>query len=101
MTNAKPVVTFVKGASAPFLRLVLEDKSQLMIQYMHIHSVTLSESETVLLIVYDGLRVQIEGQKLSSLLLNLQTYQVSSIQAGSDDELKITRVVSIPESVIE
>lgn len=97
-----PYVSFAKGASAPCILFHLEDKSQLLLQYMHLHSMTLSPEQSLLCIhAGDGMQVQIEGSKLGPLFLTLQNFQVSCIQAGSVDDIEIKRVVLIREPDIE
>lgn len=97
-----PFVSFSKGASAPCIRFVLEDDSQLLLQYMHLYSMTLSTDQSLLcLFSGGGMQVQIEGDKLAPLLLSLQNFQISYIQAGSLDKVAIKRVFLIREEELE
>ncbi|MEY4485387.1 MAG: hypothetical protein RL693_2839 [Verrucomicrobiota bacterium] len=96
-----PYLSFAKGASAPCILFRLEDKSQLLLQYMHLSSMTLSPEQSLLCIhAGDEMQVQIEGAKLGPLFLTLQNFQISLIQAGSLDDIVIKRVVLIRESDI-
>lgn len=90
-----PYVCFAKGSSAPCLRIVCHNGEQLLLQYMHISLMSLSKDATLLCIYSGDNMMQIEGNNLAPLFLNLQNFQVSYIQVGKEEKSEITKVVGV------
>lgn len=87
-----------KGFSAPFLYCHLEDGSGLLIQWMHIDQITLSQDCTLICIHYTSCRVHIEGQALQSLFVDMQLAATQYVRAGTrqnSEKGMIKRVVKV------
>lgn len=99
--NKEPLGIFAKGNSAPYLRLHLENGTQMLLQYIHIHLMELSSNGALLTIHGPGQMVQIEGRNLGGVLLNLQTCSVNWLEKGKTKDVEITRIVVVTEEELE
>ncbi|MES2704977.1 MAG: hypothetical protein V4726_00080 [Verrucomicrobiota bacterium] len=95
MKPAPSVTIFTKGMEAPCIRFALTDGPWLVLPYIHAGSFELGTGETLLICHFGETQLQIEGERLFSLLLDLQRNTVESVEATAFPEPGLPHVSRI------
>ena len=98
MTSTSSITTFIKGMEAPCVRFVLTDGGQLVLPYLHASSFELSAGGKLLICQFGETQLQIEGERLLQLLVDLQRNAVDLIEAATREEAglpHVSRVVRV------
>jgi len=98
MKSAPSVTVFTKGMEAPCVRFAITDGPRLVLPYIHASSFELGTGEKLLICQFGETQLQIEGERLLPLLLDLQRNAVESVEAIAFPEPglpHVTRVVRV------
>jgi hypothetical protein len=98
MKLSQSVVSFTKGMEAPCVRFAITDGPQLVLPYIHATSFELSAGEKLLVCQFGETQLQLEGERLLPLLLDLQRNLVDSVEATKTSEgglPHVSRIVRI------
>jgi hypothetical protein len=106
MNPAPSVTPFAKGLEAPCVRFALSDGSHLVLPYIHASLFELRPGGKLLLCQFGETKLQIEGDRLLPLLIDLQRHAVDSIEPSAAAETGLVHVsrivkVELPEELEE